>query len=67
MGKNDVLINSKSKKMTQKILRLIFTFCLGLMVIGCGSLNVAPQKKAQKTSLPPNVGSNKYSEKRNVN
>ena len=53
--------------MTPKILRLIFTFCLGLMVIGCGSLNVAPQKKDQKTSLPPNVGSNKYSEKRNAN
>jgi hypothetical protein len=24
-------------------------------------------KKDQKTSLPPNVGSNKYSEKRNTN
>jgi hypothetical protein len=53
--------------MTPKILRLIFTFYLGMMVIGCGSLNVSPQKKDQKTSLPPNVGSNKYSQKRNAN
>jgi len=50
--------------MFPKIFRVFLPIVLSLILVGCGALKVDSPNQQKKIELPPDVGSNKYSKKR---